>query len=53
MRVVVALTVNSGDKVLKGTAVQRESSGPFPFLVLLNGLHDQLFLERENRKWHH
>lgn len=45
MSVVVALTVNSGDKVLKGTAVKGESSGPLPFLVLLNGLQDKLFLK--------
>lgn len=47
MRVVVALTVNSGDKVLQGTAVQRESSRPLPLLVLLNGLQDELFLEEK------
>lgn len=53
MRVVVALTVNGGDKVLKGTAVKRQSGGPLPFLVLLNGLQDQRFLIRGNRNWHH
>lgn len=53
MRVVVALTVNSRDKVLKGTAVKRQSSGPLPLLVLLNGLQHQLFLKRGNQNWHH
>lgn len=53
MSVVAALTVNSGDKVLKGTAVKGESGGPLPFLVLLNGLQDQLFLKGdENGNWH-
>lgn len=51
MRVLVALTVNSGDKVLKGTAVQRECSGPLALLVLLNGLQHNLLLKGEN--WHH
>lgn len=53
MRVVVALTMNSGDKVLKGAAVKTERSGPLPLLVLLNGLQDQLFLKRGNRNQHH
>lgn len=51
MRVLVALTVNGGDKVLKGTAVQRESSGPLTLLVLLNGLQHNLLLKGGN--WHH
>lgn len=49
MRVVAGLTVNGRDKVLKGTTVKTESSGPLPLLVLLNGLQDQLFLKRGNR----
>lgn len=53
MSVVVALTVDSGDEVLKGTAVKGESGGPLPVLVLLNGLQDQLFLKGdENGNWH-
>lgn len=51
MRVLVALTVNGGDKVLKGTAVQRESSGPLTLLVLLNGLQHDLLLKGGH--WHH
>lgn len=46
MRVLVALTVNGRDKVLKGTAVQRESSGPLALLVLLNSLQHDLLLKR-------
>lgn len=53
MRVNVVLTVNSRDKVLKGTAVQRQSSRPLPLLVLLNSLQDQLFLKRGNTNWLH
>lgn len=44
----VVLTVNSGDEVLKGAAVQRQSSRPLPLLVLLNSLQDKLFLEGWN-----
>lgn len=51
MGVRVALTVNSRYKVLKGTAVKRESSGPLSLLVLLNGLQDELLLKRGN--WHY
>lgn len=47
MRLVVALTVNSGDKVLEGAAVKGESGRPLPLMVLLNGLEDQLFLKDE------
>jgi len=47
MRVAVAvLTVNRGDKVLKGAAVKRQSGGPLPLMVLLDGLQDQRFLKK-------
>lgn len=42
----VALTVNSGHKVLQGTAVEGESSGALALLVLLNGLQHHLLLKR-------
>lgn len=52
MRVLVALTVDSWYKMLKGTAVQRQGCGPFPLLVLLNGLNDEVLLKRGNcRHW--
>lgn len=51
MRVLVSLTVNSWDKLLKGTAVERQGGGPLSHLVLLNSLQDELLLKRENR--HH
>lgn len=52
-RLDVDLTVNGRDKVLKSTAVQRQSMRPLPLLVLLNSLQDQLFLMRENKNWHY
>lgn len=51
MRVLVSLTVNSWDKMLKGTAVERQGGGPLSHLVLLNCLQDELLLKREKR--HH
>lgn len=45
MRVLVALTVNSRHKVLKGTAVERERSRALALLVLLNGLQHHLLLK--------
>lgn len=45
MRVLVALTVYSGHKVLQGTAVQGESSRSLALLVLLHGLQHHLLLK--------
>lgn len=50
MKVYLALTVNGGDEVLEGTAVERQCFGALPLLVLLHGLQHQLFLKIPMRK---
>lgn len=45
VRVLVALTVYGGHKVLQGTAVQGESSRSLALLVLLHGLQHHLLLK--------